>query len=167
MAVKYEITTPKGIDKKIKQLQNLLFDKLWTSYTYDSYGRSYTKDDKQIAFSSGIDYKLLTGNDKINAFSFFVMDSSNQIDVNYFRAEVSIYFIVDLSKCYPAVTNRADENAHEDVLDILNLEPYGFKPTNITWGADIFEGLKKADLQPYHVFKVQTEVIYQYIKTSC
>ena len=48
MSVKYEITTPKGIDVKIKRLQNLLFTKLWTSYTYDSYARSYqTKDGKQ------------------------------------------------------------------------------------------------------------------------
>ena len=173
MSVKYQITTPVGIDKQIQKLQLMFFDRLWNSpLVYDSYGRSYQVDEdgenaEVAAFTGGNDYEKLKGNDNVDALSFFVANSGVEIGVGLYQSTVQIYFFVNLATCYDSITNRADENAHREVLNILRLHPYGFKPLGITWGGNISNFKITDNMQPYHVFMISAELNYNSILNSC
>ena len=166
MSVKNSITTPIGIDVPIKRLQTRFSDDLFSGKTYYSYPRCYEIDGEQHVFTSGIDYEKLTQNDSIHALSFFVVNSEDEIEIETFEADVSIYFFVNLAQLCSSITNRADANVRREVMQIMDLKPYGFEVDNIEWGADVEDDIVN-DMQPYYCFRINTKLVYEYTKTGC
>lgn len=163
-------TSPVGIDITIDRLQVLLFDVLtWKNVTkgYESFHRVYkneTNDGKEPeAFISGIDYNEVFTKDKFSATSFFLIGDNRPVN-DWIETDVDIIFQLNLDELYPNITHRADEEAHADVYNALNNNPYNADITNITKGiANVYSDLnidqvKFDDMSPCHVFKITLKV---------
>ena len=160
-----------GIDVKIETLRQLFEDNLWTTTTYSSLGRAFInkRDDKdipEIYLADGTNYEEVLTDDRIDAHSFFVVRSELEpLGVSFvdFTADVDIYFSVNLKKTYPAVTERAVEYMHRDVISIINGSE--FQGSRVITGLDAFSEfgfVKETDhMQPLYLLKVETSIEYQ------
>lgn len=139
--------SPVGIDFKIDQLQNFLFNKLaWPNY--GAFGRAYRnpKDDSFIpeVDTGGNELEEVFFDDKLSAASYILMDENLGIDVGI-NPVGSIYFQIKLNEIKPLVTaHRADEEVINDVIYWLNRNPYGITPVDIVRGIpNVYTGLKQ------------------------
>jgi len=174
--MKYSVTTPVGIDIPIKNLQAFLYRgliSLWglTEAQVRAFPRAYRLDGKLQVFDSSnyLDTDALL--DDAYALQFFFLEAdrrdfvsqTNLVMGNHFVVPVEIYFFVNLQTVKPTMTaKRADEEVKQDVFNIV-LQGSG----NFTNFDKIeLEGFnEKMNLQPYHSFKVTTNIIYRYDKT--
>lgn len=143
-------TSPIGIDFKIDQLQNYLFNKLgWSNY--GAFGRAY-RNPREDSFipevdAGGDELEEVFFDDKLSAASYTLMDESLGIDVGL-NPVGSIYFQVKLDEIKPNITHRADEEVIRDVIYWLNRNPYGIDPIDIVRGIpNVYSGLKQDQIK--------------------
>ena len=116
---------PKGIDVPLAILQKLLFDNVtWNNSpnTYVSYERAYknaTIDNKlPEVYTGNNEYIEVFTDDSVPASSFFLASDNREVG-DRIAADIDIIFQLDLNKLYPNIAHRADEEAHKQVLDVL------------------------------------------------
>lgn len=167
-------TDPVGIDIPIDRLQKHLFDNLtWKDATngYESFHRAYINksngSNEAEVFETGIDYNEVFTNDNLSATSFFLRDNDSPI-TNVVTSTVHIIFQVNLKELYPLIEHRADEEAHRDVYNILQRNPWiNFDLTGFTKGIEgVYEALRIEqinfdDMQPFHVFKYTLTITHK------
>lgn len=163
-----------GIDAKIETLRARFAAKLFTDIagnTYASLGRSFIVNDAEgetpkLQTPSTTEYVDVLPNDNIDGHSFFLVESEVLKTEDGYTATVGIYFAVDLGILYPAVTERAVEYLHRDV--IKQIETSSFEVTQIVTGLDAFSDFnltKDSDnLEPWYLVRFDTEIEY---KLSC
>ncbi len=165
--------SPEGIDFTLGMIQSRLYDKLsWSALEYDCYPRIYknTKDGRTRPehFIDGIDYQEVLMDDNVNASSFFlVSNKSEQISSLKYSNEVYLVCQVHLPSLYPTVLHRADEEAHVEVLKILESDPFliGVLKDSIIGIDSVYRELSftrdiKDDMEPFHVFAIGFRLNY-------
>lgn len=160
-----------GVDVKIEALRARFAAKLFTDIdgnTYASLGRSFIVNDVEgntpkLQTASTTEYVDVLPNDNINGHSFFLVDPEVLKSEDGYTATVGIYFAVDLDVLYPAVTERAVEYLHRDV--IKQIDNYSFEVTQIVTGIEAFsdfELTKDSDnLEPWYLVRFDTEIEYK------
>lgn len=173
------------VDKYINQLATLLHTKLlsyWELDTaeYRAYGRCYripAKDNTGFipaVFKEGTkDYLPVAANDKVTCTSFFGVGETISYQGQN-RVQVHMIFSVNLKRLWD-VAYRADMDARRDVQNIVH-NKYGFAITDIRTGIEnvyqeynsttLREKLKAADMQPYHIFRINFDLTYN-INNDC
>ena len=158
----------KGIDIPIDALVAKFTSKLWAGKTNVFKGRIQRVTDnngnlrpKWFDPSSNRYTDVLL--QKSNAStSFFDVQPTEEYD-NRFIADVWICFAINLKTLYPAITERATEYAHEDVLKIIKKNS-SFKPTGLVRGLDAFSEynlVKESDnMNQFYLFRWNTTISY-------
>lgn len=176
----YTKNNPVGIDIPIQKLQEKLHTELNLRWglgadDYQSYGRVYRNQDQQNrfipeAFKSGKDYLDPMTNDKRTLTSFFGESSRTEIQGLMAETPVHIIFCMDLKKIKPEIVHRGDEEAHIDILSIIDSWRKNVVTSTDIWMDSIFreyngyksqEGMLYTDLQPYHCFRVNLTLRYK------
>ena len=166
----------KGIDHKIKILQNILY-KYLILRDVDFYGRaikSISKDGKSLIPEvqiSSTEKKELYYDDIAapggNVFFIEENDLHKTTDGKIFTAKVKIVFMLNLSKQLPNRQYRADSEIHDHcmklvqrskVINITGLEK-GLK--NILKDFET-KNIKLNDTHPYHIFSINGDLNYQF-----
>lgn len=171
---------PAGIDWYIQQLQNKLHAALVPAWgligspvEYECYGRCYRnrRDTGYIAevYTTGNEYKEVFWNDRLAAISFFGI-SNNIRRAGKAEADVHLVFFVNLAKVKQNVAHRGDEEAREDVTNIIGSSSFGFSLQSVDFGIDQVlreysgsyrdERLKAVDMHPSHCFRVNLKLLY-------
>ena len=170
------ITVPFGIDLPIQALQTDLSNKLsWLSH---SFGRAFKNEDKDGQFVpecyvGGDEYQELLPDDSVDAMCFFDVDDSVSFENRQSKTNVRIIFFINLEKCFPTLSHRADENAIVDIYDILKSYAHGWELTDVKKIAkNIFAEYNYTqswldDMQPYFVCSFECELTYNYLKSEC
>jgi len=165
----------KGIDHKIKLIQNVLA--LHLGFVgVDFYGRVQkvlAKDGKsfvpEVHISSKERKEVFYDDTKAPGGNIFFVDDDNHTskDGKLFTAKVKIVFMLNLNKCFANTTYRADSEVQDicvklvekiKALDITGLEK-GLK--NVLKDFNI-ENIKLNDLQPYHTFSINGDLKYTF-----
>lgn len=176
-----------GIDYIIQKAQVRIYDYLDNlGYNMTGYGKCYITEDETNGFASFVP-KFYTGTEKGkvqninvlyaegNKFFFTVGNSIKNVSNFMYEAEVSIYFIIDLTKVKPDVNHRADSEVERDCYNIVSQCGLGDFDLEIEI-RNVFSdfkvlGNKKAidttDIQPYHVFKFKTKSTKFDIRKEC
>lgn len=168
------VQNPKGIDKPIQRLQNHLYSTL--GWTVNMYGRVY-----KTQTENGLIPQPYKGNGEYLKDAFFVDKGNNDANIFFidadrhvtkdninFTSEVKIVFMVNLKELYPTSTNRADEDCHEHVYNIIR-QRSSFKflrleKTIKTVFRDFSQDtIQKLDTQPYHTFAMVGTINYNFI----
>lgn len=173
--MKYTFENPKGIDYAIQNVQNYL-DRYLGWDNIDIYGRVYknlSKDGNVFpeAYIGKGEHREVLTNDKKDATIFFIDNDDHTSTTGHdFNAEVSIVFIVNLSRLYPNSTHRPDTESQLHVEKIIK-QSRAFNVTSNT-PLTISKGLenvlsdfdtsyiKLTDFQPYHIFSVKGTMNY-------
>jgi len=165
-----------GIDVPIARLQYAFANTLWTSVsTRAYYGRAYRNLDNQgnlVAelFVAQNDYMEVMFDDRYEVQCFF--DPSNttqnvQQDEQTQR-ECAIIFACKVDKVYPLELGRVTEQLYRDVLEVIqDTSPLSVIPQDIVGGLQAYgdlnvDKLKAYDMQPWHVFRVNTMMRVEY-----
>jgi len=166
----YTKINPTGIDSAIQQIQNHLFRKLdWENCSV--FGRVYkVPSDKGIiprAFKAGKEYQDVFTDDRKTTTIFFVDDDKHTTKEGIkFETEVKIVFMVDVKKAFPAILHRADMEVENLAVELIRSRS-NFTIKQIEKGQDTVlkefnrDGIKKVDLQPFHVFSITGTLTYQ------
>ena len=161
-----------GIDVPIAILRQSFADNLWTSVTgKEFYARVFTNlnKNKQLigeVLQSGNEYKDVQFNDTLNMVSFFdVGDTVSNVDPdNQTTQDVGIVFAVKLTAIYSSISYRATEEVYRDVLNVIsNTSTLEIVPNEIIRGLNAYgnlstEGLLQYNMQPWHTFRINTEM---------
>jgi len=181
MGAEYTKTSPVGIDIPIQKLQIKLYaylSALWSTANYKSYGRVYVNDvaDKStpMVHVSGNNYHDVLPDKKYSAMSFMFVSDNVPVNGRMYAANVSLIFFGNLTSLKPTKTHRADEEVRNDILVLLEKEPYGFKLIDYVTGINAtlsdfnIDGntLLGSDLQPNNVARFDLELIYNNYKPS-
>ena len=182
---------PVGIDIEIDEIQISLYNELsWSSAIndYEVYHRAYknNREDGVVpeVFTNNNDYQEVLMDDKFSATSFFLTpDTINWNDEGKLSADVSLIFQVNLKELYPSILHRADEEAHVEVINVLENSYNVDSIRGITTGiSNVYEDLRKKfgkstllaneqsqydDMEPFHVFKVDFNVLYSNKCNDC
>lgn len=163
----YLKTNPVGIDIKIQQVQQRLYDKLSVDLSCDisAYGRAYVNNDngsvKPLAYLTNGEHRELLTDDTIKGLHFFFIENESSKVVGrsgLTETEVDIIFIIDdISKAKSSITHYADEELKEDIKKYLTGTT--LEPTSIVKGEKALDGFDIKDLKfiyPYYVFKITT-----------
>ena len=157
-----------GIDAKIESLQAQFNSKLFTSIvgnTYTAYGRAFLNEREEgtvpeILYDGEVDYKEVLIDTGVDGQSFFVVENDDVAITPFdYETPVSIYFAVNLKILYPAVTERAVEYLHRDVLEILNSSPFDIQ--KFTKGREAFSDFEVKigdNMHPFYLCKFSTLV---------
>ena len=161
-----------GIDVNISRLVTDYTNNLWTGADVDFFGRVYRNNRNDGIIPEVYDqdnrYIEVLQNDNKAGTVFFDWINPTQITGTKSLATVWIHFAVNLSELYPTETanhERADEYAHADAIKWTNKS--GFRVTGLVTGFDAFSQFElteqnKDDMQPYHLFRLETEVLFNY-----
>ena len=168
---------PVGIDLEISKIQATLFNGLtgkgWTGY--ESYDRAYINPRSggtiPEVYTGNKEYKEVLLDDTFTASSFFLVDPTRTESEGLLTQTVSVIFQADIVKLFPAITHRADEEMHDDIVSSLN-EWEGYLSSIITGIAGVYSALdipddylnrvSKDDMSNYHVVKIDLEIPYAY-----
>ena len=181
------ITDPVGVDRAIQKLQiklGLYLANLWGLTEYYSFGRAYrnpapgdpNEDNGYIPeiYFSDNEYKDVFTIDTVEGMNFFyINDTVEKDEGEQYRATVNIVFFLNLDKVYPSKAHRATEDAEVDVMRYLERSPLGFEALRIIRGVDnvyrdfSYANRAKVDFQPYYIFMVETEVLYDSLSPDC
>lgn len=176
---------PVGIDFEIDKLQSVLYNYLtganigWTNY--ESYPRAEInpKADGDIPeyYTGSGEYIEVLMNDAFTVTSFFLVGNTKVYNSGEGRLEanVSLIFQADISKLFPTVPHRADEEMHRDVFGGLDITAQKNKLTGLITGlSDVYSDLsipsdyldksvKLHDMSNFHIFKMDFGAIqYNY-----
>lgn len=179
--------TPVGLDLEIDKIQVLIYNYFTTNScvkgdysNYESYHRAYknekVKDDAVTGpfadkFVTGIDYQSVFTNDNFGISSFFIAnDNEEPVTKTRKKRTISIIFQVNLDKVYGQVPHRADEEFHNEISNALRgLKKPAELLDSVVRIDNVYseferDQLKKKlhDMQPYHVFRQDIEVQYDY-----
>lgn len=181
------LSSPVGIDDTIQAFQNDLYTELSSVWSGDiaGYGKIYkNRHSTREAIpewyrSSKIyipewynatkdDYESVYYDDNYGAvFCFLISDRDTTNDSIVYNSTVKIVFMVDLNKIYPSDSERVDEKAHRDVIEICrNFSYSNFQINGIQRGIEtIFNGytttdIKFDDTHPLHSFAVVVDLQY-------
>lgn len=171
-----------GIDIVINEVQKVVSEALqWSNY--NGYHRAYKNET-----SNGIvaevykignqqfngDYEEVFNDDRIDASSFFLTPDINTTgdDGRIFSPTISMIFQVNLSRL-EGFDKRNDEEVHRKVVLAVNssvnakIESIETGISNVYSGLDSSQ-LKYDDMQPFHCFKANISVNFDYnCCTSC
>ena len=160
----------KGIDAQIERLKNHVQLRLWTSQKFKFYGRAYVNqingESVPEVFVNNKDYKEVLTDDNYDAVGFVIPDNeATLVKGNQWECNISMYFLVNLSKIYSDDDSRQVERSHTDVINIVN---HIFQPDRLVSGFDAVSEFRikqhKADMQPYHAFMISGLIKYNYSK---
>jgi hypothetical protein len=159
----------KGIDILIDALVVKFISKLWVGETNVFKGRiQRVTDDNGDVRPKWFDPSSESYTDvllqKSNAStSFFDVQSNEDYNGSQFIADVWICFAINLKTLYPAVSERATEYAHEDVLKIIK-KYSSFKPIGLVRELNAFSEynlVKESDnMNQFYLFRINTTVKY-------
>lgn len=180
-------TNPIGLDAVIHDVQKEVY-KLseapnW-NVALEGFPRCYilqneTKQKTIEAYLEKTDYSgtLIFGEG--NKFFFVAPNDIIKESGNYYTTEIELFCIVNVKECKPGIIHRADEEVRADVLTALNRIP-AVKVNKVVINIDrvfnrynsrisqSYEYEYTDDMQPYHCFKVEMEVLpYNLNQTSC
>lgn len=161
-----------GIDIPIAILRQSFADNLWTGVTNKYfYARVFSNlnENGQLigeVLNSGNEYKDVQFDDTLNMLSFFdVGDTVSNVDPdNQTTQDVGIVFAVKLTEIYTSISYRATEEVYRDVLNVINAtSALEVIPNEIIRGLEAYgnlstEGLLQYNMQPWHTFRINTEM---------
>lgn len=174
-------TSTIGIDTIVQSIQNDIYSNLTTRWgsNIDGYGRVYKNVDadgdvKPELYVGDKEYKQVYHNDGMIATFFFVDSDDHKTEDEYlFTSDSKFVFMVNLDKAFDLDTDRSDEEAHRDVLEIMRNAAYErFTITGIDKGVNRAlsefdtKGIKFQDIHPYHCFSVNIKLSY-YLTDKC
>ena len=149
---------PIGIDFAIQKLQVYLYDKLGYS-NFNGYGRCYPieREGKTTPnrYVGNNEYEEVLLNDNLSGHFFFTENPVSKKNTSgLLETEVSIIFLVDLSKIKPSV-ERTDEEVRMEIEQILWHKNTQFPITEIVRGQKVLEDFDSDnfDMQPYCFLK--------------
>jgi len=165
-----------GIDVPIARLQYAFANQLWTNVaTRAFYARAFRNLDNQgneVAelFVAENDYMEVMFDDKFDVQCFF--DPSNTTDNlnadQQASRECAIIFVCKADVVYPLELGRVTEQLYRDVLEVIyNTSPLSIIPQDIVSGLPAYgdlntDKLKAYDMQPWHVFRINTLMRIEY-----
>ena len=161
-----------GLDAKIESLRAKFASDLYSSTSYSAKGRAFWNEKgeeniPELYLDDGKNYEETLLNTKIDGHSFFLVDPEiGVLSKSDRKADVGIYFAVNLAKLYPNVTERAVEYIHRDVTKILMNYPFKLKEDGgIITGLKAFEDfgfVKDSDnMHPFYLVRFNTEIEYK------
>lgn len=173
----YLKTIPQGIDVVINDIQKAVASSLsWNGY--NAYLRVYKNETenglipefyKDITQAKVGDYEEVYLNDNLNASSFFYTSDNIQSseDGRMFQTSLSMVFQVDLAAVTNIQDSRNDEEVHGQVIRAINSSINGKVNSLITGIKNVYSEfdtskVKWDDMQPFHVFRVDIDVNYEY-----
>jgi len=165
-----------GIDIPISNLRNAFASRLWGDVDkkiyYSRVFRNLNTQKELIGevFISDKEYKEVHFDDTYHVNCFFdVADEISNTETGLQTTrEVGIVFAVRVDKIYPDLDYRAVEELYSDVLAVINdSEGRRVIPDNIITGLNAYgdlstANLKAYDMQPWHVFRVNTTMQVNY-----
>ncbi len=166
-------TNPTGIDKAIQRHQKGIYAYLtgkvgWTEY--NCYGRVYKNETMNglnpEAFITGVEYDELFFNDKFNITSFYIVGDIIQYD-EVLKVKLSMIYQAKLSKLFPAVTHRADEEMHAEIRQYLGYNRYQVEFKEMSTGiSNVYREFDKSkikwdDMSDFHVVRFETELAFE------
>jgi hypothetical protein len=171
-------SSPVGKDVSIQRLQSRLHGLLLTAWgidtsEYASYDRCYAnkKSNGYVAevYVGNNEYREVYWDDNYSAMSFFGVSERETFNMIY-EVPIHLIFFVDLSKIKPSNTNRADEEARKDVLDIIGKGMFNFTFQSIETRVENVlreyrstladKRLVKIDMHPIHSFRINLSLKY-------
>jgi hypothetical protein len=152
-------TNPVGLDIFVKMLQHQEEDELPTLFGVSSsaclfYGRgeiiTINGEPVKVVFKSGKDYTPIEYDGNYSFKSYLMTDGLFKPDELQERVNVSLYCHGDLTKLFPTITHRADEETRKVMLDFVYrmIEPRDMESIEII-----------QEMQPYHSFKINFTVV--------
>jgi len=142
---------PRGIDFGIQQIQSELFSELikrgWVDY--HSFDRAYrnTKGADKIpeVYTKDGNYKEALYDDRKAVTSFFLSDEKRTYDYQQFMwtQNVSIIFQANLSKLFPTIKHRADEEMINQITLAMKAQKWDNRLIEIITGFEkVYDSLK-------------------------
>jgi hypothetical protein len=177
--MKYLKNNAVGLDKEINRLQDWIYDKLLTEFLwtdYECYGRAYLNknpmDANKNVFEISVDgknYKEVLMDDKHTVTSFFYRKKLVQGELS--EATVVLFFSINLKKLFSQSTTRMDEDAIQDILNVLHVNPASFKCVEVKIGTEnVYNeyNINTQDRDNYSDFMVcSVELTVTYINEYC
>jgi hypothetical protein len=163
-----------GLDKEINHLQDWIYDRLVTDFSwtdYECYGRAYLNknprtEGKNIfeVSTNGKDYKEVLMDDKHAVSSFFYKKDLVQNELA--EATVLLFFNINLKKLLGQKATRMDEDAIIEILNCIHINPPGFKTGKVKIGTkDVYSEFNidtqsRDDLSDYMVCSFELAISY-------
>lgn len=154
---------PTGIDNSIDKLQKYIYSRIsWAGYDYDCTPRAYKNESEK-----GIVYELFVGgkeysdtlyDDKVDCKSFFIVSDNSDLSDKFMKVEVKLIVQIDLETCYPSIPHRADEEAHQELRNVVRNNPYGF--TLLSMNVGLKNVLNDIDINPVLYTDMQTRHVF-------
>ncbi len=165
-----------GIDIPVATLRQSFADNLWTGVSgktfYARVFRNLNTNQELIGevFNGGVDYEEVHFDDRLNVLCFFdVGNTVSNLDPDEQTTEdVGIVFAIKLTSIYPNLAYRATEEVYRDVLNVINnTSALSVTPNEIIRGLPAYGDLSTAGLiaynmQPWHTFRINTEMKLTY-----
>jgi hypothetical protein len=168
--------SPVGKDVPIQRLQTKIHTALLTAWGIDTseyacYDRCYANRSKggyvAEVYNGNNNYQPVGWDDSYSAVSFFGISDKETFNM-ILSVPVHLVFFVDLSKIKPDNTNRADEEARRDVLEIIGGGMFGFvfesvevRVENVLreYKSTLLDAVK-IDMHPIHSFRINLSLKY-------
>jgi len=158
-----------GVDAPIERLRLLFVGNLWSGKNNSFNGRCFRneQDGKLIPEIkiTGNDYEEVLLQDFNDSTVFFDVEPTRESNgKDNLKANINIYFAVDLSKLYPSLDrNEATETAYRDVIDQINIG--GFNFTSLSTGFESYDTWNydesaEDNMSSYHLFRINTTIDY-------
>lgn len=166
-----------GIDVVINDIQIAVSKSLqWVNY--NAYHRIYKNETRtgtipefyrDITQATVGEYEEVYLNDNLDASSFiYKEDNIPAIDAGrMFGTVLSMVFQVNLAKVEGVKDTRNDEEVHRLAIEAINGIKYGKVSNIITGISNVYSEfdttqIKWDDMQPFHCFRIDIDVSYQY-----
>lgn len=162
---------PVGVDKVIDKIQDKL-SKLFIGVDWIVYPRAYPNP-KKISlrskvpeFFEDLEYYEIFMDDNHAMTSFFIVSSERPYDNGIFKTDISLVFqISELSKLFPSITHRADEEFNRVIINSLrNQYEYKGMTTEIQNVYREFdkEEIRLDNMNEFYVVRFNFNVDYYY-----
>lgn len=157
-----------GIDYEIEKVKQMLLRNLkWTEV--DFHGRVYKNPSKDAnglvpeVYTSAQEYKEVLTDDLRNGLVFFSDSEKHVLKGLEMEADLSIIFILNLSKLKGDLTRRDIDVQHE-VLEVL-LKQKIFEFSELTTGLGALKEfdtskIQLSNMQPWHIFSITGKIKY-------
>jgi len=176
-----------GIDKYIARHQKTLHKKLCAVWEIDEadpkgylcFPRCYRNQTDTgympELYLGNKEYKDSLLDDKVKVLSFYGIDVQTVI-AETAKTTVHLIFFVNLEKIRPG-DSRNDAAVWQDVYNVIEKRFYGFIPKQQLTGlenvlkeysaARVSKGLKFRDMHPWHMFRFDFDLLFDYNKCDC
>lgn len=159
-----------GLDFEVNKIKKHL-EKSLNYPDVEFYGRVYknptkSNNDKVVpeVYTGAKEYKEVLTNDLKSGISFF-FDSENHTSVNSFEmeTELSVVFILNLSRLKGDETRRDSEVQTEVLAEVIKLKQ--FESLKLISGLQALKDfdtskIKLSDMQPWHIFAITGKIKY-------